>query len=97
MAVILDIEMPTQCFDCPCCDKESGWCQVTGKTIFIERPYDCPLVEVKHGHWIASKKHSGDFYCSVCGQNASYGYYGIEADDLTDFCPNCAAIMDEET
>lgn len=92
MAVILNIEMPINCYDCPCCDKDSGWCQVTGKAIFIERPHDCPLVEEKHGHWLNSKSEiATDFECPVwCSECAHW------ADTQTPCCPNCGAIMDEE-
>ena len=91
MAVILNIEMPTNCLDCPCCDKDSGWCQVTGQAIFMERPHNCPLVEVRHGHW-KGKPIAGycTVFCSVCGTAFTHNSGNFK------FCPNCWAIMDEE-
>lgn len=42
----IDIPMPEHCYDCPCHDGESGFCQITGKSYYDEIPRSCPLVEL---------------------------------------------------
>ena len=100
MAVILDIEMPINCCDCPCCDKDSGWCQVTGKAIFIERPHNCPLVEVKHGHWVRwyeeQKDEYGETYIPHCKCSECNKEFNPVASLSIKFCSNCGVKMDEE-
>lgn len=50
---------------------------------------------IKHGHWvkdeIESEKHVEPiFYCSACENWEAWGYT-----ELTNYCPNCGAKMDE--
>ena len=42
-------ELPTECYNCPCHNQESGYCQADkGRRYNAEyRPYWCPLREVK--------------------------------------------------
>ena len=49
MSVILPIEIPKYCLDCPCHDGEYGVCNLTRKTIYDVRPNDCPIQEVELG------------------------------------------------
>ena len=91
MSVILPIEIPESCLDCPCHDGEYGVCNLTRKTIDDVRPDDCPIQEVKHGKW--EKIHPDFdlcvefFKCSICGGEKNY---------TTPYCPFCGAEMDEE-
>lgn len=87
MSVILPIEIPKSCLDCPCHDGEYGVCNLTRKTIDDVRPNDCPIV--KHGYW---KYLGGNWWlCTVCGLE-------IEARKTPwqNYCPFCGAKMDEE-
>lgn len=54
MAIILDIDMPDCCADCPCCDMEMVECKVSNEELtdgifepYAQRPSWCPLKEVK--------------------------------------------------
>lgn len=49
-SVIRGIEMPKNCYECPCCDKEFGKCQVLDDYIFYDRPSLCPLLPLPEGH-----------------------------------------------
>lgn len=50
--------------------------------------------DVKHGHWYRNKEKHGNtcFYCSACERMALADCMIWE---LTDYCPNCGATMDE--
>ena len=50
------MEMPKDCYDCPCHNGENGRCQITKETTEDKRPYDCPLVEENTGKWIPCKE-----------------------------------------
>lgn len=39
----IDIDMPKSCFDCPCHNGESGYCQITKNYIDDSIPENCPL------------------------------------------------------
>lgn len=45
--IIIDIEKPKRCYDCPCNDFEYGQCQITEKAIedYDEIRKDCPIKE----------------------------------------------------
>ena len=49
MIAIKGFEMPEKCiWDCPFCNGEGGACELADiKTSDIERPLDCPLIEIK--------------------------------------------------
>ena len=82
--VKIDIEMPTYCHDCPCCNGENGQCNITGNYTFDKRPFDCPLKEEKHAHWHFDEV---SYECSACKEVYRSGY---------NYCPYCGAKMDEE-
>ena len=50
--LIRGMEMPEYCYDCPCHNGESGYCQLykDGYLSCIERPAKCPLVPLPEGH-----------------------------------------------
>ena len=48
--LIKGIDMPIDCWNCVCIDKEFGKCQATDKTIYGDIPKWCPLVEVPAPH-----------------------------------------------
>ena len=59
--LIKGIEMPRNCWECPCSDKSNGVCEaiVGGATIWDDRPAWCPLVNVPpHGRLIAADAFS---------------------------------------
>lgn len=40
-------ELPNHCWDCPCCDKERGWCKADEEERVSDwRPFWCPLKEI---------------------------------------------------
>lgn len=48
MPVILDIDIPKSCWECPCIDKENGWCQASEGHLCCSNsgeslPKSCPL------------------------------------------------------
>lgn len=44
--VICGLEMPKQCWDCPCHDDENGRCKILGRSSdYI--PRDCPMYSVE--------------------------------------------------
>lgn len=50
--LIRGVEMPEYCYECPCHNGESGYCQAykSGYLDSIERPAKCPLVPLPDGH-----------------------------------------------
>lgn len=50
--LIRGMEMPEYCYECPCHNGESGYCQAykSGYLYSIERPAKCPLVPLQEGH-----------------------------------------------
>lgn len=41
-------KLPEYCYDCPCHDGESGYCQADKERRYSEyRPFWCPLVEIE--------------------------------------------------
>ena len=60
---------------------------------------------VVHAHWVDrySGKYANPVYdCSECKRRAAYKFendslhIGLWVQDLTDYCPNCGAKMDED-
>ncbi len=43
--VLIDMELPNNCFDCPCCEGINGRCNADNERRFVYeyRPYWCPL------------------------------------------------------
>lgn len=91
MLIHKTMKMPTSCLSCwiaPTCEV---WVREKSKYKgYDDRLDECPLEEVKHGHWIA---HGKGFMgatieaCSECGELLC-GYNKA-------YCPNCGAKMDE--
>lgn len=50
--LVRGMEMPEHCYECPCYNGESGYCQAykSGYMYSIERPAKCPLVPLPEGH-----------------------------------------------
>lgn len=48
--LIKGIDMPIDCWNCVCIDKEFGKCQATDTTIYGDIPKWCPLVSVPTPH-----------------------------------------------
>lgn len=50
--LIRGIKMPEYCYECPCHNGESGYCQAykSGYLYSIERPAKCPLLPLQEGH-----------------------------------------------
>ena len=45
--LIKGIDIPIDCWNCVCVDKEFGKCQVTDTTIYGDIPKWCPLIEIQ--------------------------------------------------
>ena len=56
----------------------------------IEKTPTADVKEVRHGHWFKPSEMSENI-CSNCKKSAKT-LFGV----LSDYCPNCGAIMDEE-
>ena len=100
--MIKGVEMPENCFGCPCVDLEWRVCNVNQTYEDIahntkERPDWCPLIEaepIKHGRWIFSPDNA-EGLCSRC----NYKIYGKPYQNTYmivpyNYCPNCGARMD---
>ena len=94
MLIHKTMKMPTSCLSCwiaPTCEV---WVREKSKYKgYDDRLDECPLEEVKHGHWIMTNKEKTDRplpECSRCGWYVTKG--GVL--DFT-YCPNCGAKMDE--
>lgn len=68
---IPSMEMPEYCYECPCHNGESGYCQLYKDRYLssIYRPAKCPLVEIKTPHgrlidadYLLSLMDNGDHY-----------------------------------
>lgn len=71
MIAIKDFEIPKKCiWDCPFCNGEGGACELADiKTSDINRPLDCPLVEVDDNKIIKipEKATNGDVIKALFG------------------------------
>jgi hypothetical protein len=91
--VKIDIEMPTYCRDCPCCNAENSRCNITGDSTYEKRPFDCPLKEVKladlpsaqpkrkKGKWIITDTYNNRVWhcnCPECGEDPQHFISGTE-------------------
>ena len=97
MLIHKTMKMPTSCLSCwiaPTCDV---WVREKSKYKgYDNRLENCPLEEVKHGHWIEvqrihEKDHTAICECSLCGDTV-WVYDGQRA---WNYCPHCGAKMDE--
>lgn len=100
--------LPDHCYDCPCHDGESGYCQADKDHRYSDyRPFWCPLEETREeskiGHWVEEIIKCGrKVFCSECGCSPPFEYVsdgdvyspsGYGVINKTKFCPNCGARM----
>lgn len=82
--------LPEHCYDCPCHDGESGYCQADKEHRYSDyRPFWCPLEAVNNAHWIDN--HNGTISCSHCQtwfKKDDRYYYML-------YCPYCNVKMAE--
>ena len=100
MLIHKTMKMPTSCLSCwisPTCEV---WVREKSKHKgYDDRLDECPLEEVKHGHWLRGQAPDG-VWCIVCS-NCMNGYDEEEPKMLEwlntyfKFCPHCGAKMDE--
>lgn len=99
MLIHKTMKMPTSCLSCwiaPTCEV---WVREKSKYKgYDNRLENCPLEEVKHGHWIEVQRlhetdHTAICECSLCGDTV-WVYDGQRA---WNYCPTCGAKMDEVT
>lgn len=97
MLIHKTMNLPTSCLSCwiaPTCEV---WVAEKKKYKgYDNRLVNCPLEEVKHGHWIEVQRiheedHTAICECSLCGDTV-WVYDGQRA---WNYCPNCGAKMDE--
>lgn len=101
MSVLIKMEMPNNCRDCPLEDAYDGYnCRIIPKSAnwgLGERPSWCPLVEVPtpHGDLIERDKlrekefiHDGDAYAVVMSRDIRNAPTIIPADDKDINVPN---------
>ena len=96
----IDMEMPATCYDCPFCYDCMSCTLSDGSEFDFEicdeqRMLYCPLKEVPEtnvGKWTTKRtqEHDGEWYCSVCE-------YEPIVFIVSNYCPNCGAIMDGDT
>lgn len=114
MLIHKTMKMPTSCLSCwiaPTCEV---WVREKSKYKgYDDRLDECPLEEVKHGHWTIEdiityeRSYGGTLYepvykCSRCGRVTESYVRGDEPimpedADFPKFCGNCGAKMDEVT
>ena len=102
------VEMPENCFDCPCVDAEFNECAAREHLSLPKDEYGavsgnipewCPLVDadvepIRHGEWIKKENETTYWYeCSECGEEPLRDEYGRRA--FSRYCPNCGALMDK--
>ena len=97
MLIHKTMTMPTSCLSCwiaPTCEV---WVREKSKYKgYDDRLDECPLEEVKHGHWVEQEhedwKWSKEYRCSECGK---YRLMTNPVGREWDYCPSCGAKMDE--
>lgn len=71
MSVVVRMEMPKGCLDCPCVNGEYGYCQADKEERQIEdpneRPSWCPIIAVSPWHRVEEELPSMDGYDWVLG------------------------------
>ena len=51
--LIKGMEMPKDCWSCPCSSKQYGYCEITDERFLDSRPQSCPIPELPpHGRLI---------------------------------------------
>ena len=105
--LIKNIEMPKNCWECPCFDDFAHICNLDNecRDVHENRPDWCPLVEINKssGKWIYEEinYYTTRIICSCCGSPAPFicvsdDHYGYQMHGVTmktNFCPNCGADM----
>ena len=102
--IMLDIEMPIDCIECPM--QSGGYCDVSTtagrrkvansveEALKNGKPDWCPISGEKTGRWIEEKNFYGEimcYTCSVCGNWKRIE--GTPRDNGLYYCPNCGAKM----
>lgn len=93
MLIHKTMKLPTSCLSCwiaPTCEV---WVAEKKKYKgYDNRLVNCPLEEVKHGHWIEANDISSSPFDAMkrclCSECREWGF-------VTIYCPNCGAKMDE--
>lgn len=106
MAVIIDMDKPDNCHDCPMCEASRlpFWCMALSEKLPFDRneiyksiASDCPLKSadvqpVIHGEW--EKVTLALYKCSECGNEICSSEYGLSKEYK--YCSQCGAKMDKE-
>lgn len=72
-------ELPEHCYECPCHDGESGYCQADKEHRYSDyRPFWCPLEEVNDQQELQEEKR-----CSNCK------FWCLDANDKNRKCKYC--------
>lgn len=104
--VVLDIERPDSCSDCPMChpkgrDEPWDFCcfalmeDVDVRRFGTKRLDNCPI-RLHIGRWIVNGNVHDRYQCSECGMFSGLDRSDVEAGfALSNFCSNCGADMRE--
>jgi len=91
----IDMEMPDKCDECLfcTCPWDDFECVATGRGDIIddvegEKPYWCPLIEVKECKYTLWNDDSNTYECSECGL-AWMLMEGTPMENQMEFCPQC--------
>ena len=109
MSVLINMEMPESCFDCPFMYGRR-YCRANSKIEFNDPDYSelkgrydgCPLVPATNVRPVAKAKwewndNNGYYYCGNCKAVSPREDQDGEYIDCPNFCPNCGADMREES
>ncbi len=65
------MDMPENCWDCPCLNGEDGYCQLRKEYVYGDVPRSCPLVPVPpHGRLIDADALNAKFKEMGLGDNS---------------------------
>lgn len=94
MLIHKTMRMPKSCLSCWIAQTCEVWVAEKKKYKgYDNRLENCPLEEVKHGHWVIERGETV-MHCNSCGW--AYEYYG-GLEEEWNYCPHCGAKMDEVT
>ena len=84
------------CAECDSCHGvRCRACWVDDTLDYIDSEPAADVAPVRHGRWIEKGEYA---VCTECGGRSGTQYDGVELIPLmTQFCPNCGAIMDGGT
>lgn len=96
--ILIDMEMPKNCWSCPCSSTQYGYCEITAERFLDSRPQSCPLIELPpHGDLIdrdaLMKQCEMGGNCNTCEHSS----YGIWCDKGSEFVNVCEAVSDAPT